>query len=130
MIPVGLVLAFWTAVNGIHLRIFGDLWQVADLPLHQVEFPDSPSREGWSLQIQEDPQIFAWPLVVIGMSWPGAISAFLFKYRWGYRSVMLLGGLSVLMFGIGTILAILSLLLLLAPSTRRWWKMPRDVHAR
>jgi hypothetical protein len=128
MILVSLILALWTAVNGIHLRFFGEPWQIADLPLHRVSFPDRPSSSGWSLQIQEDPQVFAWPLVVVGMTWPGALSAFIFKYRWGFRSVLLLSGVSLLMFGIGTILAILTLLFLLAPSTRRWWKTPGDVH--
>lgn len=58
----------------------------------------------------------AWPLIVIGTTWIGALAGFLLQQSWGFRAMLTLALVSTLYLWWGTILALFILMALALPA--------------
>lgn len=113
LIVCGAVLGGWMAIDGLYGRLFGSFLSLFGHPAWWLRIPEV---------LGADPASFAWPLVVVGTAWSGALSGMAMRLGWAYRVCWILAVLSLLYLGPGTVLALLILFLLMAPSTRAWLK--------
>jgi hypothetical protein len=104
----GLYLSFSLTWEGLYLRLFG--------------FP----RDADALWLQAamklgvDANGLAWPMVVLGISWIGALIGLWLSLPWGRRAALITSVLSLFCFWIGSIVALVPLIILSLPITRRW----------
>jgi hypothetical protein len=113
-----LILMAWAAVNSLHILWFGSYLDLGDVYLLWFHAPDSDKMTSLSLSVQPDK--LGWPLLVLGLSWPGALAALWLGMKWGPRFVFGLFLLSLLIFGFGSLLALLGLICHTAAPTQRW----------
>jgi hypothetical protein len=104
----GLYLAFSLTWEGLHLRLFGTARDVNALWLQVV------------MKLGFDPGGFAWPMIVLGLSWIGALIGLWLLLSWGRRATLIVSALSLFYIWIGSIVACVPLLVLSLPVTRRW----------
>jgi hypothetical protein len=104
----GIALAVMMTWEGLFLRIFGEFKQPAALWLQGVS------------ELGINPHGFAWPWIVLGISWIGALAGLWLRLAWGKGAVLLFAILSLFYVGIGTLFAASALLCILLPSSRRW----------
>lgn len=112
----GILLGFWLTFGGLELRIFGSY-----LRWHQqiaaLSYPEHLFRQA-SLDVGGVSQL-AWPMVVFGSSWGGALVGFWIGERWSVPAMILLSVLALPFPYLGTVLAALLLLLLTTPAARQ-----------
>jgi hypothetical protein len=104
------ILGVWMIADGLHVRLFGDY-----LPLGGAVGPWAllPRRLGLT------PDRQAWPLLVVGMTWFGALGGIWLGHRWGFQVALGLGLICLVYLGPGTVLGLLSLVCLWAGGFRR-----------
>jgi sulfite exporter TauE/SafE len=105
--------------GGLYLRLFNQTSPIQSLIGWWIRIVSSSSN---LLSPQIDVPYLAWPLLAIGLAWSGALSALWQKLRWASSVTIFLGVLSLLTFGLGTLLALLVLICLRMPATYRWLK--------
>jgi hypothetical protein len=125
----GGLLAAWLTFNGLYVRIFGDYIHLRGLLGLWIQAPDVLGRNPFPIALHAEPVKLAWPLLAVGMSWSGALSAIWLRKRWGYRSMIGLGLISLLALGLGTVLALVVLFCLWMPPTKHWIDMVRKPNA-
>ena len=121
MVVCASVLGVWMALEGLHLRLFGE-----PLSLFGASGPT------WRLlsTLSVEPPSAAWPLVTVGTAWVGAVCAVLIKLSGIRRMVLILGLLSVPFVLPGSILGAAVLICLWIPATRAWLSVAdRDAKA-
>lgn len=108
---LGLALAVGLAMDGLRLRLFGEslMWAWGPSPV-----------VWWARLLRTVPQEIAWVLVIGATSWLGALSAFWMRLSWSRRVLGLLLAVSLLYFGLGTIVAVAGIVCLRAGPTCRW----------
>ena len=104
----GIILAIMMTWEGLFLRIFGEFKDPAALWLQGVT------------ELGFNPQGLAWPWIVLGISWIGALAGLWLKLSWGKGAVVIFAILSLFYVGVGTLLAALALLCISLPSSRSW----------
>lgn len=112
MVVCASLLGLWMAVEGLHLRLFGE-------PLLLL----GAAGLFWRLlaSVGVEPLETAWPLITVGTVWIGAVCSVLIKLG-GIRRIVLILGLISLPFMIpGTLLGAIVLICLLVPATRAWF---------
>lgn len=102
------LLGAWMAIDGLSGRMFGTF------------LPFSNLWRGALLGAGINPQLLAWPLIVVGCAWSGAISAVFYHFTWAAKTTRLLAILSLFYLGPGTLLAAIVLLMLSTAGARRW----------
>jgi hypothetical protein len=125
----GGLLAAWLAFHGLYVRMFGEYIHLQGLLGLWMQAPDALGRNPFPIALHVEPERLAWPLLAVGMSWSGALSAIWLRRRWGYRSLIGLGLISLLAPGLGTVLALVVLFCLWLPSTKRWIDVVGEPHA-
>ena len=111
MVVCGSLLGIWMALEGLHLRLFGE-------PLLLL----GASGPFWRLLAFLDAESLsaAWPLITVGAAWAGAVSGVLIRMGGIQRIVMILGLISMLFLIPGTVLGVIVLLCLPIPATQAW----------
>jgi len=104
----GLILAVLMTWEGLIIRIFSEFKEPTALWLRGVT------------ELGINPHALAWPWIVLGISWIGALAGLWLKLSWGKGAVAIFGILSLFYLGVGTILAAVALLCISLPSSRRW----------
>jgi hypothetical protein len=110
------VLGTAMALEGLYARLFGSFFLLAG-------FLGLWGRVSTELQlggIELTAQGLAWPLVVVGTMWSGALLALWLRLGWGYRACVILGIASLGYIGVGSLLAAGVLLLLRSIQVRQW----------
>ncbi len=112
MVICGSLLGIWMALEGLHLRLFGE-------PLLLL----GASGPFWRLLafLDAEPLNAAWPLIMVGTAWAGAVSGVLIKLGGIQRIVVILGLISMLFLIPGTLLGAVVLVCLLVPATQAWF---------
>ncbi len=105
----GIVLGFWLMVGGLELRILSSY-----LDWHQQIIPIAYPDHFFGLRSlgPENLDAMAWPMVVFGTSWGGALVGFWIGETWSPTAMTLLCVLALAFPYPGTILAIIQLFLL------------------
>jgi len=114
---LGVILGSWMAFEGLHYRLFGEAL--------------GPSGVFFALggKLGVGQELLAWPLLVAGTSWFGALCAVWVRLSWGIRVVWAVALASLFFAWAGTALALLALACTRAPSTRRWFAaQPAALH--
>jgi len=126
---VGAVLSGWMVLDGLYIRMFGQF--IHHQPLFNLWVRNQGALgSAFNLGVlRMEPQDFAWPLLAIGISWSGALSALWLRLSWGYQLATVICLLSLLNLNLGTVLAFLALICLRAPPTRRWLEVVEDQNA-
>jgi hypothetical protein len=78
----------------------------------------------WSViphALRVEPGAWALTVVTLGIVWWGAFGAIWSRVSWGRPAALIVAGLSLAFFPLGTILSAIVLLLLLLPASRAWW---------
>lgn len=104
----GILLGTWLVFAGLELRILGSY-----LPWHQqiplIAYPEH------LLGIEQlgpaDLQSLAWPMVVLGSSWGGALFGFRIGERWSVPAMIVLAAIALLFPYPGTLLGAVILVL-------------------
>ncbi len=113
----GILLGLWLSLGGLELRILGSY-----LGWHQqialLSYPEHLLRiDGIAVGGMV---ALAWPMVVFGSSWGGALIGFWIGERWSVPAMLLLSILALPFTYAGTILGfILLILFLTAPEIRQ-----------
>jgi len=95
----GVILGAWMTADGLHVRLYGEF-----LRLFGSGLPTAlASAAGLS------PQQVGWPLLVIGLTWFGAIGGLWLGHGWGFQAAVGLALVSLLYFGPGTVLGLTAL---------------------
>ncbi len=113
----GALLGGWMTFGGLYLRWFNQTSPIQSLIGSWIQILSSSPN---LLSPEIDVSYLAWPLLAIGLAWAGALSALWQKLRWASSVTTFLGFLSLLTFGLGTLLALLVLICLRMPATNRW----------
>jgi hypothetical protein len=104
----GLLIAVLMTWEGLFIRLFGDF-----------KDPSAYWLKGVS-DLGIDPLGLAWPWIVLGVSWIGALAGLWLKLSWGIGAVKIISILSLFYVGIGTIMALVVLLCVFLPSSSAW----------
>jgi len=106
---VGVILGGWMAFEGLHHRLFAEAL--------------APSGVFFALggKLGLSQELLAWPLLVAGTSWFGALCALRIRLTWGTKIVWVVGLVSLFFAWAGTALALIALACAGARSTRRWF---------
>lgn len=99
----GVLLGCWMALDGLHLRLFGGYLTVLGIV---GTWRGVPEALGLS------PEELAWPTLVLGLTWFGALTGVWLGQRWGAYTVTLLAVLALLSFGPAAMLALAALVCL------------------
>lgn len=94
------VLGAWMALDGLHARLFGDFIRLEGRLGPWV---------AWPRALGLDPLALAWPLLVVGTGWFGAVCGLWIGLSWARPAAFVLAGLSLLYLGPGTVLALIVL---------------------
>jgi hypothetical protein len=112
---LGAVLGTLLALDGLHARFFGVL-----LALPGFTGAWSGINAGLHIgAIEVHAADLAWPMVVVGTMWSGALLALWLRLSWGYRACVVLGIMSLGYVGLGSLLAAGVLLLLRSPQVHK-----------
>jgi hypothetical protein len=107
----GVLLGCWLVLGGLELRIIGTY-----LDWHQ-QFPAIAYPE-YLLRVKSlkfgNLTTLAWPMVVFGSSWGGALIGFWIGERWSVPAMILLAVLAIPFPFPGTLLGVFQLLLILS----------------
>jgi hypothetical protein len=104
------VVAWWLLYDGLHARLWGDFTRING---------QLGPWAGLARAAGIDPQQLALLFVALGSALLGASFGVMFRRRWGYYSALLLSAALVLYLGFGTPVALVCLVLLLLPASRR-----------
>lgn len=111
---LGFALAVGLILDGLRLRLFGaSLFWLGTF---------SPTVY-WAHLLNLGPRDTAWPLVIGGTSWLGALCGLWLRLSWIRRVLLVLLGVSILYLGPGTLVAVVGMVCLQAASTRRWLEL-------
>lgn len=90
------LLGIGLSLTGLHVRLFGSLPTVPAWfgPLDAI-----PRALGLA------PAGLAWPILVVGLTWFGAVTGLWLRLPWGKSVTLLLSATSALALGAGTVLA-------------------------
>lgn len=113
--------------NSLYILWHEDYRPSQGVPLHWFQARNVQSSS--SVFIQVHPQRIAWPLLVLGLTWPGALIALWMGLRWGPRVVTASLLFSFLAIGLGTLLAEIGLVCQAAAGTRRWLRHQVEARA-
>jgi len=105
------LLGWWLVYDGLHQRLWGDYVRIGG------------QLGPWANLAQAvgvDPMRLSLPFIAIGFGLIGASFGVYWQRRWGYGAALALSAVSVLYLGFGTPVALLSLILLLLPASRRY----------
>jgi hypothetical protein len=105
---IGLILAVMMTWEGFFIRIFNEFQAPTALWIEGV------------LKLGLDPGGFAWPWIVLGISWIGALAGIWLGLSWGRGAVTVCGIFSLFYVGVGTILALIALLCISLPVSKLW----------
>lgn len=120
------LLMIWSVVNSLNILWFGAYLDLGDVQLLWFHEPECDEISPISLAIPSEK--LAWPFLVVGLSWPGALAAFWLGMKWGPRCVIGLFSLSLAIFGLGTLLSLLGLFCHTTATTRRWITQFGEAH--
>jgi hypothetical protein len=111
LVVCGSLLGLWLALEGLHLRLFGDMLSLI-----------GASGLFWRIlaSLSIEPLAVAWPLITIGTAWAGVVCGILIRLGGIQRFVWILGLISMLFLLPGTVLGLIVLISLWAPPTRAW----------
>lgn len=107
---VAIILALWMTWDALFGRLF-----------NQFAFPNAL----WIRILDAqgiDALDLAWPILVVGTSWLGALAGLWLKQSWSVRALMILAALSLFYLWGGTLLALIVLIASGMPATREWVK--------
>ena len=99
------ILAVWMIADGLYVRLFGDYLAVWG------------SSGPWALlprALGLSPGRLAWPLLVAGMTWFGALGGIWLGHRWGFQVALGLSVICLAYLGPGTVLGLVALVCLWA----------------
>lgn len=116
----GILLAIWLTVQGLHIRWFGEYLPQQSAPT--LWFTDPIETHDLPIQLKASPASVAWPMLVLGLAWWGALSALWMRLSWGRPVVTVLLICSLLVPWLGTMLALVGLINQFTPSMRTWLK--------
>ena len=71
-------------------------------------------------------EALSWPILVIGLSWIGALVAFWLRLSWTVRSILILGVFSLAFWMSGTVLTLMVFLSLWLKPTRTWFSSAHE----
>lgn len=108
MTILGLILAFLLIWEGLYMRLFLDFRNSEALWLQGIQ------------KLGLDPLGFAWPWIVLGITWISALCGLWLKLPWGRWTLWIVCILSLLYVEIGTILSVLVLVGIALPVSQRW----------
>jgi hypothetical protein len=106
MSVMGAILSALFILEGLYARIFGEFLSLAGSPDLVVEAIERI--------FETDPSRFAWLLIVVGATWPGALAGIWLKMKWGGAALVLVSLSSSLYIPAGSLLAAAVLLLFVA----------------
>jgi hypothetical protein len=104
----GLLLACLLTWEGLFMRLFTDFRDPAAFWLQGAT------------KLGLHPLKLAWPWIVVGISWIGALVGIWLKSPWGKGAGLILGLLSLFHVGVGSVAAVFVLICISLPSTRNW----------
>jgi hypothetical protein len=107
---LGLILAVLLIWEGLYIRLFSTF-----------KNPEALWVEGIT-KVGMDPLGFAWPWIVLGISWISALCGVWLKLPWGRWALWVVCIISLLYVEVGTILAMIVLIGLSIPVTRSWMR--------
>jgi hypothetical protein len=114
---LGLLLGTWLVIGGMELRLFASYsnWHQQ---FHAISYPQQLFRIT-SLDLGSVTNL-AWPMVVFGTSWGGALIGFWIGERWSVPAMILLAALAIPFPYPGAVIGVILLLLILStPELRK-----------
>jgi hypothetical protein len=105
------LLGWWLVYDGLHQRLLGDYVRIGG------------QLGPWASLAQAiglDPMRLSLPFIAVGFGLLSASFGVYWRRRWGYGIGLALCALSLLYLGFGLPVALLSLILLLLPSSRQY----------
>jgi hypothetical protein len=105
------LLGWWLIYDGLRQRLLGDFVRL------------DGQLGPWASLAQAlgiDPSRLSLPFIALGFGLISASFGVYWRRRWGYGAALVLSTLALLYLGFGTPLALLSLILLLLPASRRY----------
>jgi hypothetical protein len=96
--------------EGLYIRLFSDFRNPEALWLLGME------------KVGIDPFGMGWPWIVLGISWISALCGIWLGLPWGRWTLWIVCILSLLYVELGTILAVVAILLFVLPTSQRWIK--------
>ncbi|MGD2057476.1 MAG: hypothetical protein PVF85_08065 [Anaerolineales bacterium] len=108
---IGPLLGLWLALGGLELRIFGSYLQWHQ-QISPIAYPEHIFRISAATLGGLD--ALAWPMVVFGTSWGGALVGFWIGERWSIPAMIILSTLALAFPFVGTALGIAQLILILS----------------
>ena len=119
---IGPLLGLWLALGGLELRIFGSylLWHQQITP---IAYPEH--LFGVSAVTLGGLDALAWPMVVFGTSWGGALVGFWIGERWSLPAMIILSTLALAFPFVGTAFGIAQLSLILSTPELRHFQSKR-----
>ena len=107
----GAALGLWLTSDGLWARLFGVYLFPAGW--HSL-------WKAWPAVGASDPNDVGWLLVVLGASWAGALIGLGMGRRWAFRAALALSLAALPTLGLGSALAAVVLVCILAPASRAW----------
>ncbi len=123
---IAALLSIWSVVNSLHVLWFESYLDLGDVQLLWFHEPGQDNISPVSLPVPADK--VGWPFLVLGLTWPGVLAALWLGMPWASRCVVGLFVLSLSIFGLGTLLALLGLACHTAATTRRWITQFGEAH--
>ncbi len=105
---MAVILGLWISWDGLYARMF-----------NHYAFPNAlwlRLLDHWGIE----PLELAWPLIVVGTSWFGALAGLWLRQAWSPRAVIILALLSTFYLWGGTFLALIILVASSLPAARNW----------
>jgi hypothetical protein len=111
---LGLILAVLLIWEGLYIRLFSSFKNPEALWVEVIT------------KVGMDPLGFAWPWIVLGISWISALCGVWLKLPWGRWALWFVCIISLLYVEVGAILATIILIGLSMPVTRSWMREIND----
>lgn len=108
-------------LEGLHCRVYGFFPQIKGVLWGSSTHLADWLAGGLACEACVSAEKLAWPILVVGLTWIGALVAFWLKLSWSVRAIIILGIFSLAFWIPGLVLTIIIWVCLWLRPTRIWF---------